>query len=352
MIDICKHRDSLSREEKFRRSLYELLRDELDQFVLEHALVDSYDNFLKQKIPYPFVELRELKPRARISNIEYEAQNRFLIIFTEDFIETKHKKYIRYFDANKTTKNNLFKHKSFPNIENFNRTMKFFDSLDFFSFLKSLMPIDYALLIQKSHNTKVNYALTHFHVRIDWPITDAAEDLAGSLRYISKELYEKGDAYAEDFQKKFFEYYGTPVLAGGRRTAAIVAAQYFSSLPGITTIYVSSSESRVLFRFAEQEVSKSILIKLKEEDIKKIAETTGITVRTIAKNYAVARHRKRYICLFKVKYNHTTPALPPESGRLRELKADTSWLTVAQEYILPKPGIINCPPIPYKVIYS
>jgi hypothetical protein len=267
MMDIGKHRDSLNREDKFRRSLYELLRDELDQFALEYALVDSYDNFLKQKIPYPFVELRELKPRARIPNIEYEAQNRFLIIFTEDFIETKHKKYIRYFDANKTTKNNLLKHKSFPNIENFNRTMKFFDSLDFFSFLKSLMPIDYALLIQKSHNTKVNYALTHFHVRIDWPITDAAEDLAGSLRYISKELYEKGDAYAEDFQKKFFEYYGIPVLAGGRRTAAIVAAQYFRSLPGITTIYVSSSESRVLFRFDEREVSKTVLVKLEEEDI-------------------------------------------------------------------------------------
>ena len=351
-MNISKHRDSLSREDKFRRSLYELLRDELDQFVLKYALVDSYNNFLKHKIPYPFVELRELKPRARIPNIEYEVQNRFLIIFTEDYIEEKHKKYIRYFDANKTTKNNLLKHKSFPSIEDFNRNMKFFDSKDFFSLLKSLMPIDYALLIQKSHISKANYALTHFHVRVDWPITDAAEDLARTLRYISKDLYEKGDAYAEDFQKKFFEYYGIPVLAGGRRTAAIVAAQYFTSLPGITTIYVSSSESRVLFRFDKREVSKSVLIKLSEEDIKKIGEKTGITVRNISRNYAIARHRKKYICLLNVKYDHTVHALPPEGGRLRELKADTSWLTVSQEYILPKPGVMDCPPIPYKMIYS
>ena len=144
------------------------------------------------------MELRELKPRARIPTVESDAQNSFLIIFTEDFIEKKHKKYIRYFDANKTTKNNLLRHKSFPDVENFNRNLKFFETRDFFSLLKSLLPIDYALLIQKSHNTLARYALTHFHVRIDWPITEAAEDLARDLRYISKDLYEKGDENISD----------------------------------------------------------------------------------------------------------------------------------------------------------
>ncbi|MCK5164325.1 MAG: hypothetical protein KAQ72_11430, partial [Desulfobacula sp.] len=215
----CKHRDCLGREERLRRSYYEVLRDELDQFVLGYSLVGSYNNFLRLRAPYPFVELRELKPRARIPSVEFDAQNSFLIIFSEDFIHKKHKKYIRYFDANKTTKNNLLKHKYFPNVENFNRNLKFFETSDFFSLLRSLLPIDYALLIQRNQRTKVRYALTHFHVRIDWPIAQASEDLARDLRYISKDLYEKGDKYAEDFQKKFFEYYGVPVLSGGRRTA-------------------------------------------------------------------------------------------------------------------------------------
>ena len=74
-------------------------------------------------------------------------------------------------------------------------------------------------------------------MRVDWPIADAAEDLASSLRYISKELYEKGDKYAEDIQKKFFEYYCLPVMVGGRRTAAIVASQYLKRLSCITTVY-------------------------------------------------------------------------------------------------------------------
>jgi hypothetical protein len=302
--------------------------------------------------PYPFVELRELKPRARIPTVEFHAQNPFLIIFTEDTIEKKHKKYIRYFDANKTTKNNLLRYKSFPDVGNFNRDLKFFETNDFFSLLRSVLPIDYALLIQKNNNAKIRYALTHFHVRIDWPITEAAEDLAGDLRYISKDLYEKGDEYAEDFQKKFFEYYGVPVLAGGRRTAAIVAAQYFRGFPGIATIYVSSSESRTLLRIDERGVSKSVLVKLEEDDMKKLGDAAGITINSLSKNYVLDRQRKNYICIFNVKYDHTPQALPSEGGRLRELKADSNWLTVSEEQILPKPSVINHPPIPYKMVYS
>lgn len=345
------HRDCLSREERLKRSFYEVLRDELDQFVLGYSLVGSYNNFLRLRTPYPFVELRELKPRARIPSVEFDAQNSFLIIFCEDSIDKKHKKYIRYFDVNKTTKSNLLKHKYFPNIENFDRNLKFFDTTDFFSLLRSLLPIDYALLIQKVPQAKVRYAMTHFHVRIDWPIAEASEALAKDLRYISKDLYEKGDKYAEDFQKKFFEYYGIPVLSGGRRTAAIVAAQYFKHNPGITTIYVSSSESRNLLRIDERGVSKSVLVKLPVEQVKKLADMAGITQTRFTKNYVVARQRKHYVCILNVRYDYTSHALPSEGGRLRDLKQESNWLTVSEEHILPKPAAIKFPPIPYKMVY-
>jgi len=350
-VIFCKHRDCLSREERLRRSYYEVLRDELDQFVLGYSLVGSYNNFLRLRMPYPFVELRELKPRARIPSVEFDAQNSFLIIFSEDFIDKKHKKYIRYFDVNKTTKDNLLKHKYFPNVENFNRNLKFFETSEFFSLLRSLLPIDYALLIQRNQRTKVRYALTHFHVRIDWPIAEASEDLAKDLRYISKDLYEKGDKYAEDFQKKLFEYYGVPVMSGGRRTAAIVAAQYFRQLPGITTVYVSSSESRNLLRIDERGICKSVLFKLPGSEIKKLAGNAGITQNSFTKNYVIARQRKNFICILNVKYDYTSHAMPSEGGRLRELKLDTNWLTVSQEHILPKPSTLIHPPIPYKMVY-
>ncbi len=345
------HRDYLSREEQLRRSYYEVLRDELDQFVLGYSLIGSYNNFLRLHTPYPFVELRELKPRARIPSIEFDAQNSFLIIFTEDFIDKKHKKYIRYFDANKTTKHNLLRHKSFPNVENFNRDLKFFETSNFFSLLRSLLPIDYALLIQRNQQSKVRYALTHFHVRVDWPIAQASEELAKDLRYISKDLYEKGEKYAENFQKKFFEYYGIPIMSGGRRTAAIVAAQYFRQLPGITTIYVASSESRNLLKIDEKGVSKSVLVQLPGKEIKKLADSINITQNSFTKNYVVARDKKNFVCILNVKYNYTNHALPPVDRKLRELNYDTNWLSVSQEHIIPKPSVLKYPPIPHKMVY-
>ncbi len=348
----CKTRECLSREDRLRRSYYKVLRDELDQFVIGYSLIGSYNNFLRIRTPYPFVELRELKPRARIPSEEFDAQNSFLIIFSEDYIDKKHKKYIRYFDANKTTKTNLLRHKYFPNVENFDRNMKYFETQEFFSLLRSLLPVDYALLIQRNQRTKVQYALTHFHVRVDWPIAEASEDLAKDLRYISKDLYEKGDKYAENLQKKLFEYYGVPLMSGGRRTAAIVAAQYFRQMDHITTVYVSSSESRNLLRIDERGVSKSVLVKLETSQIKELAHIAGITQNSFTKNYVVARLGKSYVCILHVRYDYTSHALPSEGGRLRELNFDTNWLTVAQEQIIPKPSVSRYAPIPYKLIYA
>ena len=65
-----KYREELSQVKKLRRSFYELLRDELDQFLLQYALIDSYQNFISHQNPFPFVEKRELKPRGRIPDQE------------------------------------------------------------------------------------------------------------------------------------------------------------------------------------------------------------------------------------------------------------------------------------------
>ncbi len=347
-------RESLSQANKLRRSYYELLRDELDQFMLQYALVDSFNNFLSRNKNYPFVEKRELKPRARVSDIEYESQNTFLVIFIEDAISADHKKYIRFFDVNKTNKANLINSKTLHLSDTFDRTSKFFDSVSFFDFMKVLLPVDYSLLIQRDPSSRLTdrYALTHFHVRVDWPVAEAAEDLARSLRYISKDIYEKGDKYAEDIQKKYFEYYGLPAMAGGRRTAAIVAAQYLKRIPCITTVYAGSSGSRALIRISERGVSKAILMKFTEKETNQIAGANNISPITFKKNYVVARDRKDNICIFKVVYSLTNHAKPPDDGKLRELKSDLYWQTVDGQYILPKPGVWKYPPLPHNIIYT
>jgi hypothetical protein len=348
------YREELSQADRIRRSYYELLRDELDHFLLQYALIDSYQNFVVRQIPFPFVEKRELKPRARIPDQEYESLNAFLVIFMEDIIPSEHKKYIRFFNVNKTTKSNLLKLKTLSLSQKFDRTWKYLESIHFYNFIKSLLPVDYALLIQRDPAgiAKGRYGLSHFHVRIDWPIADAAEDLAQSLRYISKDLYEKGDKYAEDIQKKFFEFYGLPVMAGGRRTAAIVAAQYMKKIPGITTVYVGSSEARSLIRISERGLSKAVLMRFPAEDINQLLESNGLTPRSFKKNYVVDRLEKDSVCIFQATYAQTYHSRPPEDGKLREIKPDVNWLTVGEQHIMPKPGVWKYPPLPINIIYT
>jgi len=347
-------REELSQQNRLRRSYYEMLRDELDEQMIQYALIDSYNKFLKQNIPYPFVEKRELKPRARIPAVEYACQNAFLVIFIEDSIPAIHKKYIRFFRTNRTTKSNLLRYETLPLSNKFDRNQKYLESTHFHDLLKVLLPVDYALLIQRDPTSekKNRYSLSHFHVRIDWPIADAAEDLASSLRYISKDLYEKGDKYAVDVQKKFFEYYGLPFEVGGRRTAAIVAAQYFKRIPCISTVYAGSSESRALIRISERGISKSVLLKLEDNDLEQIAAANTIKVRTFNKNYVVTREKTGGICIFQATYSFTNHARPPDDGKLRDIKPDLNWLSVGGQYIIPKPGVWKYPPISTNLIYT
>ena len=347
-------RDDLSLANKLRRSYYELLRDGLDHNLLQYALIDSYNNFVENTIDYPFVEMRELKPRARIPDIEYEHHNAFIILFLEDALPPIHKKYIRFLDDNKMTKANLVRSKTLSLSGIFDRNLKFLDSVHFTNFLNTLLPVDYALLIQKDADLKssTRYYLSHYHVRIDWPIAEAAEKLAISLRYISQDLYEKGDKYAEDMQKKFFEYYGLQFMAGGRRTAAIVAAEYLKKIPCIHTVYAASSESRALFRISESNVSKTVLLKMTDQDIDKISADNELSSDDFRDNYVVVHADKGGICLFRAIYSRTDSSRPPDDGKLREVKPDLFWRSVAGQHILPTPGKWDCAPLQHNIIYS
>ena len=347
-------REELSQFNRLRRSYYELLRDELDQVMLDYALIQSYKQFSERQLSYPFIEKRELKPRARIPGIEYECQNTFLVLFVEDIIPAAHKKYIRFFDVNKPTKTNLLQSKALPLPEKFDRTHKYLDSVHFYNFLNVLLPVDYALLIQRDPTTRATnrYSLTHYHVRIDWPIADAAEDLAQNLRYISKDLYEKGDKYAELAQRKLFEYYGMPVMVGGRRTAAMVAAQYLKRIPCISTVYAGSSESRALYRISERGVSKAALVRFSDGEVRQIAEAQKMSPRAFRKNYVITSKGKYNVCIFQVTYAYTVHSRPPEDGKLREINPDVNWLAVGEEHVLPKPGVSKYPPINLSLVYT
>ena len=152
--------------------------------------------------------------------------------------------------------------------------------------------------------------------------------------------------------KKLFEYYGLPPASGGRRTAAVVGAQFLRRVPCISTVYVASCESRALYRISERGVSKYILLNLTNADIQHVAETHNLAVKTIKQHYLIAQDGDSGIVIFQASYDRTSHGRFPEDGKLRELNAEYFWITVTDQSIMPKPGVWDKSPLPYSFIYT
>jgi hypothetical protein len=347
-------RNEITWNERFRRCLYFFLRDELDTLLLKESLIVSYNLFKESGREYPFVEKRELKPRARVYGPEYQLQNHFIVIFNEDSLPPSSKNHIRFLESNKLTKENLGAMAVFDLQEIFHQRMRFFNDPSFKEVLTSLLDTDFAVLLQRDPTVKARYrfGISHFHVKIDWPVADAAQDLGRQLRYISKDLYEKGDRCAETLQQKLYEYYGLHHTVGGRRTAALVAAQYMERFDFISTVYVSSSEARTLLRISEQGISKYALIKLDNKEIQELCKYRDIGKKEFADSYLIDSGPDWGVGIFLVTYKHNEYSRPPADGRLRELNPEYQWLNVDVQLIIPPPDRGDVRPIAYPKIYS
>ena len=347
------YRHHLSMQDRVRRSVYELLRDQMDMYLIKNALVDSYENFSQAGEPYPLVSKRELKPRARVVEKEYLHHNRFLVLFCEGTIPGAYKKYVRFFDTNKVTKEGIAELANVQLHKRYTKNLRYFENPGFEHLVLDLLPGDYALLIQKdsSIKTKNRYVMTHFRVKIDWPIDDATEDMARKLRHISKDLYESGEKYAQSLHHKLFENYGFHYSIGGRRTAAVVASQFLKKMRFISTLYVASSEDRTLTRISERGVSKFVLIRLPREEVSRLSDAIHVTFDNFVKRYLVDIRDDHGTGILQVVYHNTTPSKAPEDGKLRKLQPDYQWLTVSNQLLIPLPGNPETYPLPYSTIY-
>jgi hypothetical protein len=347
-------RNEISWNERFRRCLYFFLRDELDSIFVTEALIESYKRFKSKNIEYPFVEMRELKPRAKIHGPEREYHNRFIVIFNEDTLPSAAKTYIRFFDSNKIVKENLGMLALFDLKDVFHQRMRYFEDAEFVNLLKKLLKHDFAVLIQRDPTIKARYrfGLTHFHVKIDWPISAAAEDLARSLKYISRDLYEKGDRLGEMLQQKLFEYYGFHHTVGGRRTAALVAARFMAQYDFISTVYIASSEARTLFRTSEQGVAKYVLIRVSKPDIKELSQSAKLSEEQFINSYFIDYNDEYGVGIFLVTYEHNEHSTPPNDGKLRELNPDYQWLNVDLQLLVPPPNKGDARPLHYSRVYT
>jgi hypothetical protein len=347
-----KYRDQLSYVEKLKRSLYEILRDSLQARLTKISLVDSYFKYLEKGIPFSFVDKRELKPKCKHMEKESELFNTFIVIFCEGVVPPQLKNYIRFFPENSVIKKNLEYLANFSLHKEFQQDLRNFENSHFFNFLERLLNVDYALLLQQDPTVKKKnrYSLTHFHVKIDWPIADAAEDLAKSLRYIQNNLYENGDKQARILQNKLFEYYGCHHTVGGRRTAGLIAAQLLKQLDSISTIFVSSSEARSLYKYSERGISKFFLVNLKRNQVHSLARREGMKFETFVSSYLYPTGND-FIGVSEASYGYTEHSLPPKDGKLRKLLPAYNWLKLRDELLHPKIEEAGARPISYRWVY-
>jgi len=348
-----KYREQLSYYQKIRRSLYEMLRDALERRLMKISLIDSYDNFMKNGVEYNFVEKSELKPKSKKMEKESEFFNTFLVIICEGVLSAQLKNYIRFFPENSVVKKNLQYLAKFSLYKRFHQNLRYFDSPGFLDFIEQLLDIDYALLIQQDPTIKKRnrYALTHFHVKIDWPIADASEDLAKWLRYIQNTLYENGDRDARNLQNKLFEYYGCHHSVGGRRTAGLIAAQLLRKLDSVSTVFVSSAESRTMYRYSERGVSKFFLIQINEKQLAVLAKAKDITLEDLQSNY-LYDGGGGCLGILEASYAYTTHSKPPKDGKLRKVRPAYNWLTLQDELLHPKLDAPQATPIRCNWVYS
>ena len=347
------YRERLNYYEKLRRSLYEILRDALEMRLMKISLIDSFFNYQKHGMEYSFLEKSELKPKSKKMEQESDLFNTFIVLFCEETISPELKSYIRFFPENKMLKKNVEYLSDVSLYKNFNQNLKYFDKPRFLDFVESILDVDYALLIQQDPTLKKKnrYALTHFHVKIDWPIADAAEDLAKWLRYIQNNLYEKGDKEARILQNKLFEYYGCHYSVGGRRTAGLIAAQLLGKLDFISTVFVSSSESRSMVKYSERGFSKFFLIQLTGRQLTALAQRENMDREAFKAAYLYPA-KGYYVGISEAVYSHTLHSKPPDDGKLRKAKSAYNWLKLRDEFLHPKSNSPGLRPINYNWVYT
>ena len=138
---------------------------------------------------------------------------------------------------------------------------------------------------------------------------------------------------------------------GGRRTAGLVASQLLRKLDLISTVFVSSAESRSMIKYSERGVSKFFLIKLTDEEISALAQTEAMHSDAFKSAYLYPAV-DYYVGISEAVYGYTPYSKPPEDGKLRELQWPYNWLKLRDEFLHPKGESLDLRPINYSWVYT
>ncbi len=291
--------------------------------LLQYTLIESLHNFHEHQHPYPFVRQSRLLPAAAGPNREWPFQHAAFLILLDGMMPRPLKKHFRLRAANLVSWRNLLQVLPEEDIADFRAADCDYDALDFAKLMRRLLPLDFALLMQRDADGRAVPRLSHMHVKVERLTDIALKELGRELGYIDRSLFERGEDYVDTFEAKFFEYFGFAPHASGRKGAAAMTAQLLANHDLPFTVFVASqSDPRLTLLKNRHRVEQYFLIRLADGESQPFAD------------YRVAGTPDNTdVFVFRAGFDRTAAAMPGE--RLsKEQGLKQPWLELVASHIV------------------
>ena len=326
---------------------FKAVRRQLTVLLLERTLIQSFANFQLADKPYPFIRPEALAPGSGTRSIERSHQNTALLFAVDGALPVSLNKHFRLRSSNRVTWRNIQRLAPEIDLSNYKASDRRFDSANVNHLLSKMLPLDYALLIERTRSGEQGsevFQVSHLHVKVERLTDNAIKDLGRRLGYIDRRLFERGEDFVEALEAKFFEYYGFTANASGRKSAAAMATQLLATGEQDFAVFVAGQEdNRLTVLDGSDYISQYLLVRLVEIDAAEVAENPTFMANRPA--YGVSRKSvSNPVVVLRARFRRTKRA--KTTARTRQDKDILApWLEIWDQNIVAKPGQ-NAPDIP------
>lgn len=318
---------------------YTFARARLEDVLLRHGLLASYDSFAAERKPYPFASLDALLPRAMAGTVEHKTQNTALVFLLDRTLPDGLNKHFRLRGSNRATWANIRRLAPDLDLSDYKTAQCEVADPGFADLLPKLAPLDYALMVERLADEDAGCAITHLHVKVERLTDNAIKHLAFKLGYIGRRLFERGEDYVDALEAKFYEYYGFPPNASGRKSAAAMAAQLFAEHHLRFTVFaVSQEDCRLCVLDETDRIVQYMLIRPDAEF--RVGSTLAAPDGSGLAPFIVRRDGDEPVFVLRVVFRRTAAAMPLTGGRRRDdddIQSD--WLVIDElAVVMPDAG--------------
>lgn len=329
------------------RDSYAAARARLTGFLIRYTLIDSYFNFIRDGKAYPFADASQILPTGSARSTERPQQNTAFVILLDGTLPRGLNKHFRLRSSNRVTWRNIQRLAPELDISDFKSSQTHLHSPDVTSLLEKLLTMDYALIAERVVEDDIGHVfkLSHMHVKVERLTDNAIKDLARDLGYIDRRLFERGEDYVEALEAKFFEYYGFPPNAAGRRSAAAMSAQLIAKNGFPFTVFTSSQEDCRLTVHDNGDVIEQYMLVRLDAGHRAALGTAAKQIGVTDLSPYLIDGGDTPVAIYRASLERTD-ATRSDSTATRDETLQAPWLKIGDQVIVATPAA-NAPPIPF-----